>query len=339
MSKKLKVISLFSGAGGMDLGFKKAGFETVWANDNFAEAVETFKKNIGPEIYSDDIEKIDLESIPDADVIIGGFPCQGFSVANTKRTVDDERNILYRYFVKIVQHKRPKFFVAENVKGLLNIGEGKVINKIVNDFQSAGYQVRYHLFNTANYGVPQTRQRVIILGIRSDLDADIEFPPKPTHSASDVPGLKKYVSIAEALKDIPDPDSKHDLKNHVYTKYKQKFNGYISNRIVDPNKPSPTVTARGDDKGGAMIGNHPFAPRRLSCRELAAIQGFPLDFEFAGSMTAVYRQIGNAVPPPFAEVIAKTILNAVNKGLRTRTEEEQRTIVKNTKGEPVLFVA
>lgn len=302
----------------MDLGFKNAGFKTIWANDNFPEAVDTYRLNIGDEINGDDIEKVDLASIPDADVVIGGFPCQGFSQANMNRKVDDERNILYQYFVKIVETKKPKFFVAENVKGILSIGGGDVIKKIVREFGDVGYRVQYHLHNAADYGAPQSRQRVIILGIRDDLDVDIEFPPRRTHAPVAIDGLyEKHVSIGEALKGIPDPDKKHSLKNHVYTKYKQKFNGFISNRKVDPDKPSPTVTARGDAKGGAMIMNHPFAPSRLSCRELALIQGFPLDFEFAGSMTAIYRQIGNAVPVQFAEAVARTILEGVEKGVRT----------------------
>lgn len=312
-TKKLKVISLFSGCGGMDLGFKKAGFEIVWANDNFDDAVETYKKNIGEEIVFGDIENIKLSTIPDADVIIGGFPCQGFSIANMKRKVEDERNVLYKYFVEIVKTKKPKFFVAENVKGILSLGEGEVIKKIVKDFESVGYKVQYHLFNTADYGVPQTRQRVIILGVRSDLKIQPVFPPKPTHSNKNISGLKSHVSIGEVLDGLPNPDDKHNIKNHVYTKYKQKFNGYISNRKIDPTKPSPTITARGDGKGGAMIHNHPSAPRRLSCRELALIQGFPMNFEFSGSMTSIYRQIGNAVPPIFAEKIAKVILNSVKK--------------------------
>ncbi|MFY9287179.1 MAG: DNA cytosine methyltransferase [Alphaproteobacteria bacterium] len=304
---KPTLISLFSGAGGMDLGFKKAGFDIIWANDNFLDATETYKINIGHEIDSRGIEEIPVESLPKVDVVVGGFPCQGFSVANTKRTVDDKRNTLYRYFIDTVKATKPKIFVAENVKGILSLGDGEVIKKIVNDFADCGYEVRHHLFNTADYGVPQTRQRVIIFGVRKDLNLQAQFPPAPTHSRDGGGRFKKYVTIGEILEKIPNPDTQHDLKNHVYSKFKQKFNGYISNRVVDPNKPSPTVTARGDEKGGAMIINHPFAPRRLSCRELASVQSFPLDFEFYGSMTSIYRQIGNAVPPLFAETIARVV--------------------------------
>ena len=334
MRNKPKVISLFAGAGGMDLGFVRAGFEIAWANDNFEDAVETYRKNIGHEIVCADIEQINLEDIPDADVVIGGFPCQGFSVANMNRKVGDERNVLYKYFVKIVALKRPKFFVAENVKGLLNIDDGRVIEKIVEDFSDAGYNVKYKLLNAATFGVPQSRERVIILGVRKDIEADIEFPPKQTHAKIPRAGMEKFVSIGKALKNIPDPNGKHNLKNHEYSKYKPKFNGYISNRKVDPDKPSPTITARGDGKGGAMIMNHPHQLRRLSCREVATIQAFPLDFEFAGSMTSIYRQIGNAVPPLLGEVVATVIMDAIKKGLK---EADAQTAVKFKSEQVALF--
>lgn len=122
----MKVVSLFSGAGGLDLGFKMAGHDIIWANDMYADAVETYKKNIGDHIICEDISKIKAEDIPDCDIIIGGFPCQGFSVANTKRHEDDERNVLYKQLIRMIDAKRPKFFLAENVKGITNLAKGKV---------------------------------------------------------------------------------------------------------------------------------------------------------------------------------------------------------------------
>jgi DNA (cytosine-5)-methyltransferase 1 len=303
MTKKpLRVASLFSGAGGLDLGFKKAGFEIIWANDNDRDAVDTYTRNIGDHCVHADIEKLDIKKLPKVDGIIGGFPCQGFSVANTQRTVDDSRNTLYKSFVKAVKLGQPKFFLAENVKGILSLGGGAVFNYIVKDFEKAGYICTYALVNAADYGVPQSRQRVLILGIRKDLvSKKISWPPKPTHK-------DRQISVGSALAAVPDPDEPHKLKNHVYSQFKLKFNGYISNRRVDPNKPSPTITARGDHKGGAMIIHHPSNTRRMTCREVAIVQGFPINFEFSGSMTSVYKQIGNAVPPPLAFAAAKQIL-------------------------------
>ena len=176
-----RVASLFSGAGGMDLGFKNAGFDVVWANDFDRDSVQTYNSNIGNHSVLGDITKIQSSEIPDdIDLVLGGFPCQGFSVNNTKRSMDDERNSLYLEMLRIVADKKPKFFLAENVKGILSIG-GKpleVINMIKNDFMEIGYEVDYQLINTADYGIPQLRQRVFIMGNR--IGVKNKFPEK-TH--------------------------------------------------------------------------------------------------------------------------------------------------------------
>ena len=300
----MKVVSLFSGAGGLDLGFKMAGHEIIWANDLYGDAVETYRKNIGTHIVCEDITKIDSSDIPDCDIVIGGFPCQGFSVANTKRHEDDTRNVLYKELCRVIEAKKPKFFLAENVKGILSLGKGKVIEMIMKDFTALGYKVQKALLNAADYGVPQTRQRVIIIGVRNDIPFEYHYPA-PTHSADGSNGLPKWVSVGEAFKDIPDPDTPNNLPNHVYSKYKLEFNGYLGHRVVDPDKPAPTVTARGDSRGGVVILPHPNSKRRMSCRELATVQSFPLTYEFCGNASSIYRQIGNAVPPLLACAIAK----------------------------------
>jgi DNA (cytosine-5)-methyltransferase 1 len=306
-----KIASLFSGAGGLDLGFKRAGFKLVWANDIFLEAAETYKKNLGSHIVTDPIEKIASSDIPDIDGIIGGFPCQGFSLANTKRNTKDKRNKLYLEFVRVLKDKKPIFFVAENVKGILSLGGGKIFEQILNDFSNAGYDVKHQLFNAADFGVPQTRQRVFLFGVRKDLGLNVTaFPPHPTHAPiakADFLGLKPWVSIAEALKGIPEPDTKNDLRNHSASQYKLRFNGYIGHRLINPDLPSPTITARGDERGGVVIHHHPKNHRRMTARETALIQTFPIDFEFIGAKTSAYRQIGNAVPPLLAEHIAESV--------------------------------
>ena len=183
---KLKVLSLFAGAGGMDLGFKNAGYEIVWANDIDADSVKTYQRNIGHHIYHGDIEKIRNNKIPsNIDIVIGGFPCQGFSIANKSRHIDDSRNKLYKQMLRIIKDKKPKYFVAENVAGILNLGKGAVIQKIIKDFKSIGYKVDYKLLNAADYGVPQSRKRVFIIGNRLGLDNPY---PKQTHQ---IPSTKK----------------------------------------------------------------------------------------------------------------------------------------------------
>jgi DNA (cytosine-5)-methyltransferase 1 len=301
----MKVVSLFSGAGGLDLGFIQAGHKIIWANDNFIDAVKTYKKNIGTHIICEDIAKISSNQIPEHDILIGGFPCQGFSVANTGRTENDERNKLYLEFLRVLIDKQPPFFVAENVKGILSLEKGKIFEMIINDFSKAGYKVKFNVLNAADYGVPQKRERVIIIGARQDLNIKISFP-KPTHTEfpNKLNNLKPWVSIGAALKDIPEPETEHNLLNHTYSKFKLKFNGYLGNRAIDPTKPAPTVTARGDDKGGVVVLHHPNNHRRMSVRELAIIQSFPIDYIFEGTNSSMYRQIGNAVPPLLAYNIA-----------------------------------
>jgi DNA (cytosine-5)-methyltransferase 1 len=300
----MKVVSLFSGAGGLDLGFIQAGNHIVWANDIYSDAVETYGKNIGNHIVEGDIAAIPSEQVPDCDMVIGGFPCQGFSVANTKRSATDERNGLYKQILRVIKAKTPLFFLAENVKGILNLEQGKVIQMILDDFRNLGYTVKYQLLNAADYGVPQLRQRVIITGVRNNVDFEYTYPEKE-YRENGGSGLKRWVSARDVLEKLPDPDKPHSLFNHEYSKYKLRFNGYLGHRMIDPDKPAPTVTARGDDKGGVVVLPHYNNKRRMTCRELAAIQTFPIDFAFAGTRSSVYRQIANAVPPLLAFAVAK----------------------------------
>ena len=213
-NNKPTVVSLFSGCGGLDLGFINAGYEILWANDFFPEAVETYKKNIGDHITLKDISKIKSSEIPDNfDILLGGFPCQGFSVANTKRSMQDERNFLYKEMLRIVKDKRPKFFLAENVKGLLSMHDGKVIEMILNDFKKIGYSVDYKLLNSADYGVPQQRERVIIIGNR--IGVKNNFPHK-THSGNHVT-VKDVVSDLENVRtrDLPFSLKGKNIYNHI----------------------------------------------------------------------------------------------------------------------------
>lgn len=304
----MKVISLFSGAGGLDLGLKQAGHDIIWANDFDKNAVETYRHNIGTHIVCNDIKNIDISTIPNADVVIGGFPCQGFSQANRFRMLDDERNHLYKFFYNVIKEKQPMFFIAENVKGILSLGKGEAIKQIVSDFENAGYKTDLHLVNMANYGVPETRQRVIIIGQRIDLSSGWLFQfPKETHSKDGKDGLHKWVSIKEAIERFPDPDMPNDTLNHEYSKYKVEYRNYTAHRPTDPDKPSPTILARGNGGGGVCAIPHYNGQRRLTVRESAAVQTFPDDFVFFGPRGACYRQIGNAVPVMFAEILGKEL--------------------------------
>ena len=303
----MRIISLFSGAGGLDLGLIQAGNSVVWANDIDKDAVATYQENIGNHIVCEDIKNIAIAELPDADVVVGGFPCQGFSLANRKRALEDDRNFLYRFFYDTIRIKQPKFFIAENVKGILSLGGGEAIKQIVADFEAAGYTATVTLVNMANYGVPQTRQRVIIVGQRSDLSESFLFRfPKPTHAKEGT--LPRWVSIREAIGHFPDPDMENDIVNHIYSAYKVTYRNFTGHRQTDPDKPSPTILARGNGKGGVCAIPHYNGKRRLSIRESASVQTFPETFRFIGAMNSCYRQIGNAVPVKFAKLLGEELM-------------------------------
>lgn len=303
----MNVISLFSGAGGLDLGFKQAGHNILWANDIDKDACETYRENIGDHIICEDIKNIRIADIPDADIVIGGFPCQGFSLANLQRNIDDERNQLYKFFYSVIKIKQPLFFVAENVKGILSLGKGSVIKQIVSDFEEAGYSVSVNLVNMADYGVPQTRQRVLIIGQRKDLDEKMtfHFPDRTNSKPGKDDGLPQWVTIKSAIDSLPNPDKPNSLPNHIYSAYKVEYRNFTGHRPTDPDKPSPTILARGNGKGGVCAIPHYNGERRLTIRESASVQTFPVDFHFVGAMNSCYRQIGNAVPVKFAYLLGR----------------------------------
>lgn len=305
----MKIVSLFSGAGGLDLGLIQEGHKIIWANDIDPDAVKTYEHNIGNHIHLADIGELDDSALPKAEVVVGGFPCQGFSLANRKRSGEDSRNKLYLQFLRVVKTTRPYYFIAENVRGILSLDNGEAIKQILEDFSGAGYRVKYSVFNAADFGVPQSRMRVIIAGTRSDLDGkcDFEFPEK-THSKKLEDGKNIWVSIREGLQGIPDPEvNPNAMPNQIYSKYKITNRNFTGHRRTDPDKPSPTILARGNGGGGVCAIQHPENHRRMSVRESAAVQSFPHDFEFFGSMNSQYRQVGNAVPVKFGAAIGKSL--------------------------------
>lgn len=306
--KQMNILSLFSGAGGLDLGLIQAGNKVVWANDIDKDAVATYKHNIGDHIVLSDIKDIDICSLPDADVIVGGFPCQGFSIANMKRQIEDERNTLYLFFYEAIKHKKPLFFIGENVKGILSLGGGAVVKQIVSDFDEAGYNVEVHKVNMADYGVPQCRERVIFVGQRKDLGNTMLFKfPTPTHSklCGDLP---QWVSMKEALLGLPEPGNTEADPNNCGSNYKFIVKNFTGHRLTDPDKPSPTILARGNGKGGVVAIPHYNGQRRLSIRESAVIQTFPRNFIFIGKKGSCYRQIGNAVPVRFGKILGEELI-------------------------------
>ncbi len=322
-----RVVSIFSGCGGLDLGFHMEGYETIWAND-FAEwAVKSFARNFGDVIKYEDITKIDPytdNTIPDCDIVLGGFPCQDFSIIWKQPGLNGKRGGLFRHFAEFVDAKKPKAFVAENVKGLITANKGKAIETIIKDFESIapGYVVKPHLYNFAEYGVPQFRERVLFVGIRIDTGFNFVHP-KPTHGPN---ANKPYFTSGQALEGVekvPYNNEKINIKektrrmlelipeggNFKDVPRDSPFyvNGMISHvyRRLKLDEPAKTIIAAG---GGGTWGYHYPEPRALTNRERARLQSFPDDFIFEGNITEVRRQIGNAVPPEGVRLLARKLM-------------------------------
>jgi DNA (cytosine-5)-methyltransferase 1 len=333
-NKKYKVVSLFSGCGGLDLGleggfsflgnrYRETPFNVIWANDINEKACRTLKLNLPhTEVVCDDITKVlqhKLE-IPEADVVVGGFPCQDFSLAGKRRGLTVQRGQLYLSMAEIVKIVKPKIFLAENVKGLLSWEKGLGIRTMISDFEKLGYHVEYRLHNTADFGVPQTRERVIIIGVRKDVGNKVIWPT-PTHSQKPESLEKSWVSLKQAIGDL-ELDKKHFcLPNSGFSKAKL-FPGTQGNTITKRDRPGPTM--RAEHHGNIEF--HYKLPRRLSAREAARIQSFPDDFVFVQSTTDAYRQIGNAVAPVFGWHLAQALKEMLDNDLSGRTDRTESSI-------------
>ena len=344
---KINVISLFSGCGGLDLGVELAGlatvigeektlkafenkdrfsklreesiFHTIYSNDLFKEANESYKLNFPPTFQHElDIRKI--KEFPKADLVLGGFPCPGFSEAGP-RLIDDERNFLYIHFIRCLLQAKPFAFIAENVKGMLTLGKGEVINQIIQDFSSAGYNVQFKLVNARDYGVPQQRERVFIIGIRNDIDFEYDFP-NPTHGEDK--GKLPYITLKDAIGDLEAAPGDwfeggyspiYLSRNRKKRWTDQSFTIQASGRQAPLHPSGPEMVKLGKDLW--ELPGEESLHRRLSVKEIARIQTFPDWFEFSdgGNMNSSksnrlnkqYKQIGNAVPVKLAKAVAMPI--------------------------------
>ena len=313
--REFTAVSLFCGAGGLDTGFEQAGFKTIWANDFDKDACKTHQNWSRAKVVCGDIAKVDVTEIPDSDIILGGFPCQGFSLSGPRK-IDDSRNVLYKHYVRIVKAKQPKIFVGENVKGLLTMANGDIFEAIKEEFSQCGYNVFSQLVNARYFGVPQDRERVIIVGIRKDLGINDFSIPVPKN---------KRMTMREALAGMPEP-SPDDICNAPYSSRfmsRNRKRGWddVSYTIpamakqVTLHPSSPDMEKLGTDLW--RFGNDGLT-RRFSWQEAAVIQTFPRDLKFEGDLVSKYKQIGNAVPVKLAEYVA-TLLYAI---LTTKESEK-----------------
>jgi DNA (cytosine-5)-methyltransferase 1 len=334
---KLKVVSLFSGVGGLDWGFynNPQFFELVFANDFNHEACNTYRANFKEHnhLHEGDI-KLLFDKIPKHDLLIGGFPCQPFSLAGLRKGFEDQRGLEIYSVAWVLKEHQPSFFILENVKGILSHNKGETLQTILSLLNDLGYNTEYKLFKMHNYGIPQRRERVLFFGVRKDLTIE----PKsliPTDKALTAPSLNRILKYVET--NCQFGEKNHNL--HISTKVKQHWfnvlkegenlNHLTTEEILQREtslnlehriKPRTMMGYRrlnGEEIAPTMMfGNtclpiHPTENRNLSVRECATIQSFPISFVFKGGITSQYKQVGNAVPPLFSKILAETIINVV----------------------------
>lgn len=329
----MEIISLFSGAGGMDLGFQKAGFNIKIANEFDKNIWNTYEKNHKALLLKKDIRDVLSEELPYTDGIIGGPPCQSWSEAGSLKGINDDRGKLFFEYIRILKDKQPKFFVAENVSGMLAKRHSTAVRKIIQLFENAGYTVFLETVNAHDYGVPQDRKRVFYIGFRNDLGIHEFKLPAPLES-----NQKKV--LRDAIWDLKDnvlpglEKNKSNKDNCLFLNHEYFVGSYSTiymsrNRVRTWDEPSFTIQA-----SGRQAPQHPQAPkmkkieknkmefvkefedkyRRLSVRECARIQGFPDNFEFIyDNINDGYKMIGNAVPVHLAFTVATAVKNSLNK--------------------------
>ena len=325
-------VELFAGCGGLALGLEKAGFETLLLNDFDDYACKTLKHN-RPDwnVCCDDITNLSSKDLlnetglnrGELDLLSGGYPCQSFSYAGKQLGINDTRGTMFYHFAKILEQFYPKMFLAENVKGLTTHDDGKTLKTMIDLFTEIGYSVSYRVLNAWDYGVAQKRERVVIIGVRKDLDIQYEFPKphnyKPTlkDALENVPvsrGAKYPESKRKVFELVPQGGCWRHLPQDIakeYMKGSYNLGGGKTGmaRRIAWNEPSLTLTCSPAQKQTDRC--HPVETRPFTVREYARIQSFPDDWHFVGTINQEYKQIGNAVPVNFAKEIGLSIFNAL----------------------------
>lgn len=318
-----KVASLFCGCGGSDLGllggfnylgkdYKKLDFEIVYALDFDKYAVDTYNKNFVHKAECADICNVDFSKIPDIDVMIGGFPCQSFSTVNPTKDTNDARANLYKQIVRFLKEKQPKYFICENVKGLMTLQKGAIITKIMDEFREMGYNVRYRLIKAVEYGIPQRRERVIIVGIRKDLEFSFEYPQPTTQEGH-------YTPLSAVIDKLAISESKYYFSERAVQGVKNAKNNMKRGLWQDLNAPCLTVTAHlaktsmNSRDPILLVDADKELYRRFTPREAARIQSFPDSFMLNNSEAKSYKQIGNAIPPVMMWYISEALQSAIDK--------------------------
>lgn len=320
----LKVASLFCGCGGSDLGllggftylgkdYPRLPFDIVFAVDFDKYAIETYNCNFRHPAICADVADIDFKAIPDVDVLIGGFPCQSFSTVNPTKDTNDERANLYKQIVRFLKEKSPKYFICENVKGLLTLQKGSIINKIVSEFKQVGYNVEFRLMKAVEFGIPQKRERVFIVGIRNDLEYTYRFPT-PTNT------LENAVPLKQVIEKLDIPEQKYYFSERAVQGMKNAKNNMKRGLWQSLSGPCLTITSHlaktSINSRDPLLLVDPTTElyRRFTPREAARIQSFPDTFILNKSEAKSYKQIGNAIPPVLMWHISRALQNVAIKG-------------------------
>ncbi|GHV83773.1 cytosine-specific methyltransferase [Spirochaetia bacterium] len=289
--------------------YEKLPFEIIYATDIDEKAIATYKKNFsGGVVVCDDIKKIETSSIPDCDILVGGFPCQSFSTVNPTKNPFDERAQLYNEMARVAEKNQPKIILAENVKGFKTLHGGAIFNKAISEFEKKGYKVTYSLINASDYGVPQKRERVIIVAVRKDIHGikgDFVFPQKTTED--------KKVPLSVAVPKIDIDDKRYYFSECAVLGLKKAKNNMKRGLAQNLDEPCLTVTSHlakislNSRDPVLLVDPAKELYRRFTPREAARIQSFPDTFKFEESEFDSYKQIGNAIPPVMFWHISKSI--------------------------------
>lgn len=322
-NNRIRVASLFCGCGGSDLGviggfeylgksYHRTNFDIVYAIDNDKWAVETYNNNFDIKATCADVVDVDFSSIPNVDLMIGGFPCQSFSTLNPSKNTNDARANLYKQIVRFLQIKKPRFFICENVKGLLTLQKGEIIKKIIREFTDVGYNVQYKIIKAVDFGIPQKRERVIIVGIRNDVDCTYHYPTPICTKNEEVP-------LNRVIDKLYIEEQKYYFSERAVQGVKNAKNNMKRGLWQDLNSPCLTITSHlaktsmNSRDPILLVDEKKELYRRFTPREAARIQSFPDDFILNKSELKSYKQIGNAIPPVMMWHIVQSLQEAILK--------------------------
>lgn len=343
MENKITVASFFCGCGGSDLGivgnfkflneqYKSLPFEITYALDFDKYAVETYNANFRHPAVCDDIKNVDINKIPDFDLLVGGFPCQSFSTVNPTKDTNDDRANLYKELVKILETKQPKYFIAENVKGLMTLEKGLILKKVIAEFESVGYDVKYKLLLASNFGIPQRRERIFIIGTRKDLKISYHFPQN-THSEENLFAEKKWVPLKNVITNLAIEDEKYYFSKRAVEGMKNAKNNMKRGLYQDLEGQCLTITSHlaktslNSRDPVLLVKPEKELYRRFTPREAASIQSFPESFVFPVSETQAYRQIGNAIPPVLMWHVANALVRCCSVEKPKEAKEKKEELV------------